>query len=244
MKVSKSNFTKLLSARGYEYREVDNLSTALIIHNPKGIFNEDFYKDGFFYAQSIASQWVAKTSEKYLFPKIRILDLCSAPGGKTGHLYELINGQAKIVATDINQYKLNMVNSNMKRLGHDIQTQINDATLLNEDYIDAYDLVLIDAPCSAIGLLRRFPEIKTNLKEESIVELSEKQYKIIENAIHYVKKGGILIYSTCSFTLEENQKLIDRTLENHTDLQLLESHILKPWEIDSDGFSIFILKRR
>lgn len=112
---------------------------------------------------------------------------------------------------------------------------LGDALVLNEDYIGGFDYVLCDVPCSGMGIVRRKPEIKYK-KEDEVLGLPEIQYKILENASSYLKKGGILIYSTCTIFCEENVDIVEKFLSNHEDFILDDiSHVDKSLELDNKG---------
>lgn len=143
-----------------------------------------------------------------------VLDACSAPGGKTTYLAELMHNKGKIIAWDIYEERLKQVNQNAKRLGIDIiQTEVHDATKLKEEYVEKFDKILLDVPCLGLGVIRRKPDIKWNRQEEDIKEISDIQFNILKTCSKYLKKNGTLVYSTCSMLKEENDAIIEKFIK-------------------------------
>ncbi|MFR6448969.1 MAG: 16S rRNA (cytosine(967)-C(5))-methyltransferase RsmB, partial [Peptoniphilus grossensis] len=183
LKTSKSDLMTNLKELGFEIEEIvyDN---ALNILNPKGIIDTKYFDEGHFYVQDLGSILVAS----FLNPRENssLLDLCAAPGGKTTHLAELMNNTGEIIACDKSQSKIRLIQENAKRLGaKNIETRVNDARVLNKDFIDKFDYVLVDAPCSGTGLYRKKPDIKWNKDLEDIKSLAEIQLEILDKAKDY-----------------------------------------------------------
>jgi len=144
-----------------------------------------------------------------------IVDLCAAPGGKTTHLAHLMKNTGKIIAVDASAEKISLLQKNCRRVeAHNVETRVMDATKADLKFIKTADAVLIDAPCSGFGTLRRHPDIRWNKTLEQIRALSEIQYNLLKNAATHIKPGGILVYSTCSIEPMENEKVIQRFLAN------------------------------
>ena len=143
-----------------------------------------------------------------------VLDVCSAPGGKTTYLAELMHNKGKIVAWDIYEERLKQVEQNAKRLGIDIiQTEVHDATKLKDEYVEKFDKILLDVPCLGLGVIRRKPDIKWNRQEEDIKEISDIQFNILKTCSKYLKRNGTLVYSTCSMLKEENDAIIEKFIK-------------------------------
>lgn len=213
------------------------------IKNPQGIFSTKDYYQGNYYTQSLSSQELGYQLIKF-GPYESVLDLCAAPGGKSFHLMNSQMPQGKFLACDISADKLKLIEDNRKRLGlEDLKIEQNDATIFRNDFVDAFDLVIADLPCSALGLMRKLPEVKYNKSIESINSLVEIQKKILNNAKDYVKVSGLIAHSTCTFTKRENEDLIDEFLANNSNFKLIYRQKISPLDFDSDGFSINILKR-
>lgn len=246
LKTSKSDLMNNLKELGFEIEETvyDN---ALNILNPKGIIDTKYFDEGHFYVQDLGSILVAS----FLNPRENssLLDLCAAPGGKTTHLAELMNNTGEIMACDKSQGKIKLIQENAKRLGvKNIETRVNDARVLNKDFIDKFDYVLVDAPCSGTGLYRKKPDIKWNKDLEDIKSLAEIQLEILDKAKDYVKEGGELLYSTCSLSKIENEDVVNKFLENNKNFKikkLRDREVLKlfPSTDGSDGFSITLMEK-
>ena len=142
-----------------------------------------------------------------------IVDLCAAPGGKTTHLAHLMGNTGKLIAADVSTEKVALLQKNCRRVGvHNVETRVMDATKEDVGFIKTADAVLIDAPCSGFGTLRRHPDIRWNKTFDQIRALSEMQYNLLKNAAQHIKPEGILVYSTCSIEPMENEEVVQRFL--------------------------------
>ncbi|MEG1527817.1 MAG: 16S rRNA (cytosine(967)-C(5))-methyltransferase RsmB [Clostridia bacterium] len=186
----------------------------------------------------------------------RVLDLCSAPGGKAVYLAQL-NKSARIVACDIYPHRLSLIASYAKRMGVENRLNIveSDATEFNPNFASNYDYVLCDAPCSGFGVFYGKPDIKLFRTEQNLQELIAIQGKILANASKYVKVGGILVYSTCSLLKQENQDIVDAFLANHSNFALspfsLDGYVINqackqflPYEDNVEGYYVARLVRK
>lgn len=170
-------------------------------------------REGYMQVQDISSALVAQISgvKKGNF----CMDLCAAPGGKTIHLADLMEGTGRVLARDITGEKTALIEENVKRCGfHNIITEVWDATIMDETSIGKADVVLVDAPCSGLGVIGHKADIRYRLKQEDIKELAEISKKILACAVKYLKPGGILIFSTCTMTKTENDDNRQWLLEN------------------------------
>ena len=230
------------------------VSTALVKEN--GYFaGSDYFKQGKLTIQDETSQLVAPALE--VQPSDQVLDACAAPGGKTTHLASyLVDG--KITALDLYDHKLQLIQENAERLGvaNKIQTKKLDASKVFETFgADAFDKILVDAPCSGIGLIRRKPDIKYNKDNADFASLQAIQLEILDGVCQSVRKDGIIVYSTCTIIGEENFDVVDQFLETHPNFELVpldheRKDILKdgcilitPELYGSDGFFISRFRR-
>ncbi len=214
LKTSRDELKIKLEKRGLEVDKAAYSQDTLIIRNPFRVSQVKEFLDGEFIIQDESSSLVAQLMDPK--PGSLVLDLCSAPGGKAVHMAQKMENRGKIIARDIHPHKLNLIQDTSKRLGLDIiQTELHDALELDKKYIGAADYVLVDAPCSGLGLIRRKPEIKLNKKSEDIDSLSLLQGEILDRAKEYLKPGGILIYSTCTLGGQENLEIIDSFLREN-----------------------------
>ena len=172
---------------------------------------------------------------------IRVLDLCASPGGKSLHIADIArkNGvPCEIISCDVSEEKLLRIRENIQRTGFGEMTpMVNDGTVYREEWREAFDLVLSDVPCSGLGVLAGKPDIKLHMNPERIQSLWGLQSDILENAAKYVKKGGTLLYSTCTINREENEIQTKTFFENHPEYESVESHTFYPGiNIIGDGF--------
>lgn len=190
----------------------------ILLNSPPPVSELPFLKEGYFIIQDEASQCVASIVDPR--PGERILDACASPGGKTTHLAQKMENIGEIYALDLTKEKHKKIRKLCDRLGVKIVKNIlGDATNpLPEGLL--FERILADVPCSGFGTLRRNPDLKWKKKEEDLRRLSELQLKILENLSSYLKKGGVLVYSTCTVFHEENEGVIERFLENHPEFRL------------------------
>ncbi len=189
------------------------LKEALYISKTSSISELDSFKKGLFQVQDESSMLVGHIVN----PKVgeKILDVCSAPGGKSTHLAELMNNKGYILARDIHENKLNLVKSSAKRLGIDIiESQVKDASAIDEKMLNKMDKVLVDAPCSGLGIIRKKPDIKWKKENSDLKELIGIQRRILEVSSKYVNKDGVLVYSTCTISEKENLENIEWFIKN------------------------------
>ena len=251
LKITKNELKKSLQSKEIEVED-GIIEDFIYLKNVKNITNLDEYKKGLFTMQDESAGLTAlvlntKEGES-------ILDCCSAPGGKTTYIAELMNNNGNIKAWDLYKHRLDKVQENSKRLGIDIiKTEENDATVLKEEYIEKFDKILIDAPCLGLGVIKRKPDIKWQRKFEDVEEISKIQEKILNTCSKYLKKGGILVYSTCSIIQSENEKIVENFLKsesfeleeiNNVNIENLKNKITKKGIIklypseNMDGFFI------
>ena len=218
--ITKENLKKRLEDTGYLVKEGLYARDCLIIDKPYRITSLAEFKEGYFTIQDESSMLVGQI----LNPKENslVLDVCSAPGGKSTHIAQLMKNKGKILARDIYQHKIQLMTSNIERLGINIiECSMQDALEIDENIIGKMDYTLVDAPCSGLGLIRRKPEIKWNRKVEDIANLVKLQTQILQNASKYVKRHGVLIYSTCTILKEENIDVVAEFLNNNPEFDLV-----------------------
>ncbi|HLG21598.1 MAG TPA: 16S rRNA (cytosine(967)-C(5))-methyltransferase RsmB [Candidatus Manganitrophaceae bacterium] len=174
------------------------------------------YQQGLFYIQDEGAQLISYLVDPR--PGETLLDLCAAPGGKSTHLVELMKGKGEVVATDIDPERLNLIEENVRRLqtpGVSVEP-LPDAAAPQR----RYDRILIDAPCSALGILRRIPEGKWKKRPSIIPAYAKKQRELLEKGAPLLKKGGRLIYATCSTEPEENEEVVENFTLNHPEFKI------------------------
>ena len=211
LKTTKSKVKALLEDEGIAVLEEGFLPESLYIHAPNGIHHSPSFKQGLWTVQDESAMLVGHV----LAPKKgdEVLDVCSAPGGKTTHLAELMCNEGHIIATDIHEHKITLIENNAKRLGASIiEGRLQDGTVPNEEWKEKFDKILLDAPCSGLGIIKRKPDIRYAKDETDIGAINAIQRKLLNNARSYLKKDGILVYSTCTLTQEENQSMVEYAL--------------------------------
>lgn len=205
--------------------------------------NTEFFKNGSVAVQDGASQLAVASLR--IEKGMRVLDLCSAPGGKAAYIAQLLENSGEVISCDIHPHKLELIKSNLERLGvTNTKVILNDAACYNSEFDEGFDRVLADVPCSGLGVLRRKPDIRINKSPLSNDELTKIQRKILDNAACYVKKGGILVYSTCTVNKAENEDAVSLFLENHSDFTLIEERQLLPHTDNTDGFFYASFERK
>jgi len=203
----------------------------------KAIDNSDYI------VQSLASIKAVHNFIKDFIPK-KILDLCASPGGKAVYLKQLFP-EAEIVACDIHDHRVALIQQYASKVGTKITTLKNDATILNPNFINKFDLVICDVPCSGIGVAHKKPDILLTKKPGDISSLTAIQKSILQTASNYIVPNGRLCYSTCTVFSEENENIIDDFLEsNNIFFQPQSSLNLYPHIHGTDGFFATILERR
>ncbi|MDU5109419.1 MAG: 16S rRNA (cytosine(967)-C(5))-methyltransferase RsmB [Clostridium sp.] len=213
-----------LEEMGYKIEEGYACPEAIKIEGGKGVESNELFKEGLITVQDESAMLVAPLLE--INKGEKILDLCAAPGGKTTHIAELLDNTGEVLAFDLHENKLSLIEENAKRLGlTNIVCKTMDATKLNPDYISYGDKVLIDVPCSGLGIIRKKPEIKWNKTRQQLRDLVEIQRDIMENAWQYLKPGGILLYSTCTLNKEENEDNLKWFLSKHSDAEIEKLYI-------------------
>lgn len=240
---NKNELMKKLEDRNISYKET-TFEDFLILDKVKNIESLDLFKNGFFTIQDIS----AGLTVKMLNPKEgeSVLDACSAPGGKTTYIAELMKNNGDIEAWDIHEHRTKLVNENATRLGINIiNTKVKDASIYDESLNEKFDKILLDVPCLGIGVIKRKPDIKWKRNIEDIDKISKIQLEILENCSKYLKKGSVLVYSTCSILKEENENVIHKFICRNDGFDIVEKSIINiiPDE-EKDGFFICKLQKK
>jgi 16S rRNA (cytosine967-C5)-methyltransferase len=258
LRTSREDLLELLRREGVTAAAAPWSPQGITIRSSSAVDQLPGFQEGLFQVQGEASQLVG-----YLLapqPGERILDACAAPGGKATHLAELTQDRAEIIATDISRPGLRKLEENAGRLRlHSIRTLVADASRGSAGSGSLYDRILVDAPCSGLGTLRSHPEIKWNRNQADIERLSRLQQTILARSAAQLKRGGVLVYSTCTLTADENETVVQQFLQN-CDKFILEDavnclpdaakNLLRkgyfmawPHRHDTDGFFAARLKR-
>lgn len=230
------SIVKQLSAEGVEVEQVAAASEALQLKERKNVFITQAFKKGLFEVQDASSQGIAPLL--MVEPGMRVVDACAGAGGKTLHLASLMQNRGRIIALDIHEHKLKELEKRARRAGVGC---IETRTIKNNKTIkrlkESVDRVLLDVPCTGLGVLRRNPDTKWKLTAERLEEVKKIQSEILQNYSSMLKPGGRLVYSTCSVLPSENEKQVEKFLSaNESQWKLVEE---KKWWPDVDGFDGF-----
>lgn len=202
-KAETSDIIKMLEEENVTVKQSPYCKTGLYIKNFDYITKLNTFKQGYISVQDISSMLTAivASPEK----NSHCIDICAAPGGKSLHLCELMKGTGMVEARDLTEYKIDLINQNIERLGaENIKATVSDALEYDEASEESADILIADLPCSGLGVISRKSDIKYNMTPEKQKTLIKMQRDILNNAVRYVKKGGYLVFSTCTTNKEEN----------------------------------------
>lgn len=221
LKTTRDDLVKSLEDEGIETILSKKTDEGILLKNSGSIRDLTSFNKGEFLVQDESSMLVAHA----LSPKKseRILDVCAAPGGKTTHIAALMENQGELIACEVQKHRLGLIKENAKKLGIEIiAPKLLDARHLPAKWQASFDRVLVDAPCSGLGVLNRRADARLRKHRYQIGELVKIQEKILDEAARVLKTGGILVYSTCTITKEENEKQVEAFLKRHPDFSLDE----------------------
>ena len=243
---SNKNVIKILFAEeGIEFSETDLAPDALIISSRKNLRNLPAYKNGLFEVQDISSQLVAPLLE--VEPGMNVIDGCAGAGGKTLHIAALMKNEGEILAVDVNPRKLEELQKRADRAGCSIIIEKESAKLTShfQARLNSFaDRILMDVPCSGLGVLRRKPDAKWSLTPLFIEELKKTQAEILDEYAPMLKPEGIMVYSTCSILPAENELQVRNFIERNKDrFVLLTERRVSPAETGFDGFYMAQIRR-
>ncbi|MCL1895184.1 MAG: 16S rRNA (cytosine(967)-C(5))-methyltransferase RsmB [Clostridiales bacterium] len=206
------------------------------------LLGTSLYKEGMFSVQDKASRIAAESLGAR--PGETVIDVCAAPGGKTMAIAEAMGNKGKIIAADIHEKKIGLIEKEAARLGIKIVTaKRGDGRIADPALAGAFDRALVDAPCSGLGVVRRKPEIKYKEFDEAMRGLPGMQLDILTASANYIKPGGVLVYSTCTIAKRENQDVVDAFLRANSRFELVDKIQLLPMTGKTDGFFVCKLKR-
>lgn len=179
------------------------------------------YRQGLFSVQGESSLMCAQVIAPK--PGMQVLDACAAPGGKAAALAEMMQGSGRVYACDLHAHRVELIRASAVRLGHDtIKPRVQDAAKFVPDWEGSMDAVLCDVPCSGLGVIAAKPDIKLNITQDELEKLPEIQAAILDNCARYVRRGGTLVYSTCTILKSENQDVVNAFLKKHPEFKLCD----------------------
>ncbi len=234
-----------LADQEIETEKIKEYPDALKLKERTNVFTTEAFKNGLFEVQDASSQRVAQLLDPK--PGERIVDACAGAGGKSLHIATLMENKGQLISMDIYENKLNELKRRARRNDiFNIETRVIDSTKVIKKLMEKADKVLIDAPCSGLGVLRRNPDTKWKLQPEFLDEIRNTQKELLDSYSRMVKPGGQLVYATCSILPSENEKQVQSFLnrENGKDFTLLKEEKILPSKSGFDGFYISLLKKR
>lgn len=254
LKTAASDLEKLLQARGIRADKHPWMENCMVLSGSGNLEALEEFRRGLFYVQDAASRLSVLCAG--LEPGWRVLDCCAAPGGKSFAAALAMEGRGRILSCDLHPHKVELIARGAQRLGLNlIETQCRDASRENPDWRGQFDAVLVDVPCSGLGIIRKKPDIR--YKDLSQLEaLPALQLDILRTQAGYVRPGGVLLYSTCTVLPRENEGVVESFLKSHPDFSAQSLNLpevfpknetgmltLIPGEYDTDGFFICRLRR-
>jgi 16S rRNA (cytosine967-C5)-methyltransferase len=241
LRVRRRDLQKVLKEEGVATEEISIAADAVALRQRQNVFQLKSFKDGLFEVQDAGSQLIAPFLE--VEPGMRVIDACAGAGGKTLHLAALMQNKGRILAMDSEAWKLDELKKRARRAGAgNIETRIIDSSKAIKRLEKSADRLLLDVPCSGLGVLKRNPDAKWKLSLEFVDRIRGVQKDIITNYSKVVKPGGMMVYSTCSLLPSENEEQVNAFLEQHADFKLQEERKIAPSE-GFDGFYMARLKR-
>ncbi|MFV0516250.1 MAG: 16S rRNA (cytosine(967)-C(5))-methyltransferase RsmB [Aminipila sp.] len=237
LKTGKEDLVRRLTERDYEVKDSEISSCGLKVIKGTGLIEDGLYKAGLFSIQDESSMKTIEILDPQ--PGETIIDVCAAPGGKTLAAAEKMSNRGNIIARDIYLRKLGIINKEAERLGISIVTTSSwDATKMDSELLEKADRVIADVPCSGLGIIRKKPEIKYKKRVNEFEALPRKQLEILTVASKYVKRGGVLQYSTCTINKHENEKVIKEFLRKNKSFSIQEERQFMPHIDETDGFYV------
>ena len=244
LKTTKEKLRAILMDDNIETEFLKDYQDALILKERANVFLTQAFKDGLFEVQDASSQLVAYYLD--VEPGMRVVDTCAGAGGKTLHLASLMNNKGQLIAMDIYESKLKQLKTRAKRNGvHNVEFRVIDSTKVIKKLHEKADRVLIDAPCSGLGVLKRNPDSKWKLQPEFIDNIKKVQSEVLENYSKIVKPGGKMVYATCSVLPSENQEQIKHFLNSEAgkNFSFVKEHKVLAHESGFDGFYMALLEK-
>jgi len=242
LNTNKISLQKFLAKETVETQFLPNYPDALQLIVRKNVFQTKAFKDGLFEVQDASSQTVVPFLD--IKPGMRVIDACAGAGGKSLHIASLLENKGLVLALDIYEGKLKELKRRAKRnSAFNIETRLISSSKTIKKLLGSADRVLIDSPCSGLGVLKRNPDAKWKLQPEFIKNILATQADILERYSKMAKVGGKIVYATCSILPSENEKQVQKFLANHKDFKFIKEHKVSPYKSGYDGFYMALIKR-
>ena len=242
LKISAENLVEILKEEGVNSFLLRGYPDAVQLEEKKNVFLTSAFKEGFFEVQDASSQKVAELLD--VKEGMRVVDACAGAGGKTLHIAALMKNKGQIIALDIYEWKLAELKRRAKRAGaFNIETRFIEDNKVIKRLHNTADRLLIDAPCSGLGVLKRNPDSKWKIDEDFINRIKTEQENILQNYSKILKKGGKMVYATCSILPSENGEQVRKFLAENTEFALLKEENIMPSD-GYDGFYMALIERK
>ena len=242
LKISAENLVEILKEEGVNSFVLRGYPDAVQLEEKKNVFLTSAFKEGFFEVQDASSQKIAELLD--VKEGMRVVDACAGAGGKTLHIAALMKNKGQIIALDIYEWKLAELKRRAKRAGaFNIETRFIEDNKVIKRLHNTADRLLIDAPCSGLGVLKRNPDSKWKIDEDFINRIKTEQENILQNYSKILKKGGKMIYATCSILPSENGEQVRKFLAENTEFALVKEENIMPSD-GYDGFYMALIERK
>ena len=242
LKISAENLVEILKEEGVNSFVLRGYLDAVQLEEKKNVFLTSAFKEGFFEVQDASSQKIAELLD--VKEGMRVVDACAGAGGKTLHIAALMKNKGQIIALDIYEWKLAELKRRAKRAGaFNIETRFIEDNKVIKRLHNTADRLLIDAPCSGLGVLKRNPDSKWKIDEDFINRIKTEQENILQNYSKILKKGGKMVYATCSILPSENGEQVRKFLSENTEFALVKEENIMPSD-GYDGFYMALIERK
>ena len=242
LKISAENLVEILKEEGVNSFVLRGYPDAVQLEEKKNVFLTSAFKEGFFEVQDASSQKIAELLD--VKEGMRVVDACAGAGGKTLHIAALMKNKGQIIALDIYEWKLAELKRRAKRAGaFNIETRFIEDNKVIKRLHNTADRLLIDAPCSGLGVLKRNPDSKWKIDEDFINRIKTEQENILQNYSKILKKGGKMVYATCSILPSENGEQVRKFLAENTEFALMKEENIMPSD-GYDGFYMALIERK
>jgi 16S rRNA (cytosine967-C5)-methyltransferase len=242
LKTNVQELRKMLEEQGIVVSRIDDAPDALLLRERQNIFKNKLFLEGYFEIQDVGSQMIAEFLQAK--PSMRVIDACAGAGGKTLHLAAIMQNKGKIIALDTEEWKLQELKNRSKRAGISIiESKMIESNKTIKRLENSADRLLLDVPCSGLGVLKRNPDAKWKLSLEFVEQVRKKQEEILDFYPRMLKKGGLMVYATCSLLPSENEKQIEKFLSKYANFRLFAQKHLLPSQYGFDGFYMALLEK-
>lgn len=243
LKISPNGLLKLLNEEDIPAAKLEDVTDGILIHKRVNLFGTRFMREGLLEIQDASSQLVAEYLD--VQPGMRVIDACAGAGGKSLHIAALMQNKGRLISMDVEQWKLDELKKRARRAGvGNVETKLIESSKTIKRLQGTADRLLLDVPCSGLGVLRRNPDAKWKLSPEFILEIRKTQQHIISSYSAMLKPGGKMVYATCSILPSEDEDQVRTFLESHPDFTLIKEKHISVAETGYDGFYMALLEKK